>query len=79
VSAPPSDSSHRTHLSSDKDCPEQRPIQAPKVGKIIAIPQVGGVHHRYQRLAAWLSALTVDAATVKCHIVHAFPGRNLPI
>ena len=42
----------RTHLSLDKDCPEQRPIQAPKVGKIIAIPQVGGMHHRYQRLAA---------------------------
>jgi len=42
----------RTHLSLDKDCPEQRPIQAPKVGKIIAIPQLGGMHHRYQRLAA---------------------------
>ena len=42
----------RTHLSLDKDCPEQRPIQVPKVGKIIAIPQVGGMHHRYQRLAA---------------------------
>jgi hypothetical protein len=32
----------RTHLSLDKDCPEQRPIQVPKVGKIITIPQVGG-------------------------------------
>ena len=42
----------RTHLSLDKDCPEQRPIQVPKVGKIIAIPQVDGMHHRYQRLAA---------------------------
>ena len=42
----------RTHLSLDKDCPEPRPIQVPKVGKIIAIPQVGGMHHRYQRLAA---------------------------
>jgi hypothetical protein len=29
----------RTHLSLDKDCPEQRPIQAPKVGKIMAIPK----------------------------------------
>jgi putative transposase len=42
----------RTHLSLDKDCPEQRPIQARKVGKVISIPQVGGLHHRYQRLAA---------------------------
>jgi hypothetical protein len=42
----------RTHLSLDKDCPEPRPIQVPDVGKIIAIPQVGGMHHRYQRLAA---------------------------
>ena len=41
-----------THLSLDKDCSEQRPIQVPKVGKIIAIPQVGGMHYRYQRLAA---------------------------
>jgi putative transposase len=42
----------RTHLSLDKDCPEQRPITLPKVGKIIGIPQVDGMHHRYQRLAA---------------------------
>ena len=42
----------RTHLSLDKDCPEPRPIQAPKVGKIVAIRQVDGLHHRYQRLAA---------------------------
>ncbi len=42
----------RTHLSLGKDCPEPRPIQAPKVGKIVAIPQVDGLHHRYQRLAA---------------------------
>jgi hypothetical protein len=42
----------RTHLSLDKDCPGQRPMPALKVGKIIAIPQVGGMHHRYQRLAA---------------------------
>jgi len=42
----------RTHHSLDKDCPEQQPKQVPKVGEIIAIPQVGGMHHRYQRLAA---------------------------
>jgi putative transposase len=36
----------RTHLALDKDCPEQQPIQLCSVGKIIAIPQVGGLHHR---------------------------------
>jgi len=42
----------RTHLSLDKDCPDPRPITPPRIGKVIAIPQVGGLHHRYQRLAA---------------------------
>ncbi len=42
----------RTHLSLDKDCPDPRPIMPPRIGKVIAIPQVGGLHHRYERLAA---------------------------
>jgi len=42
----------RTHLSLDKDTPETRPVQAPDAGRIIAIPQVGGLHHRYERRAA---------------------------
>jgi putative transposase len=42
----------RTHLSLDKDCPDPRPIMPPLIGKVIAIPQVGGLHHRYERLAA---------------------------
>ncbi|MGD0074608.1 MAG: integrase [Candidatus Binataceae bacterium] len=42
----------RTHLSLDKDCPDSRPIMPRRIGKVIAIPQVGGLHHRYQRLAA---------------------------
>jgi transposase InsO family protein len=42
----------RTHLSLDKDCPDTRPIQPPTGGKIIAFPQVGGLHHRYERRAA---------------------------
>jgi hypothetical protein len=46
--SPPS----RTHLSLDKDCPHSRPIQSPRSGQVIAIPQVRGLHHRYQRLAA---------------------------
>ena len=42
----------RTHLSLGKDCPEPRPLQPPSPGKIVAFPQVGGLHHRYERLAA---------------------------
>ena len=42
----------RTHLSLSKDAPDPRPVQPPELGPIIAIPQVGGLHHRYQRHAA---------------------------
>jgi len=42
----------RTHLSLDKDCPETRPRQPPTAGKIIAFPEVAGLHHRYERRAA---------------------------
>ena len=42
----------RTHLALEKDSPEPRPIQGPDAGRIIAIPEVGGLHHRYERRAA---------------------------
>ena len=42
----------RTHLGLGKDTPETRPIQTPSDGKIVAIPEVGGLHHRYERRAA---------------------------
>ena len=42
----------RTHLSSNKDAPIPRPIAAPGEGRVVAIPQVGGLHHRYERRAA---------------------------
>jgi hypothetical protein len=41
----------RTHLSLDKDCPDSRPIMSPRIGRVVAIPQVNGMHHRYERLA----------------------------
>lgn len=40
----------RLHLSLDKDSPVPRDVQA--LGEIIAIPQVGGLHHRYERRVA---------------------------
>ncbi len=42
----------RTHLSLDKDAPDGRPVQQLGAGKLVAFPQVGGLHHRYERLAA---------------------------
>jgi putative transposase len=41
----------RTHLSLAMDCPEPRPIQPPECGKVIAVPEVGGLHHHYERQA----------------------------
>ena len=43
---------YRTHLSLRKDSPEPRSIEPPDRGRVIAFSQVGGLHHRYQRLAA---------------------------
>jgi transposase InsO family protein len=42
----------RTHLSLAKDSPERRLVQAPEMGRVVAFPQVGGLHHRYERRAA---------------------------
>jgi len=42
----------RTHLSLSKVSPESRVVQPPELGRIVAIPQVGGLHHRYERRAA---------------------------
>jgi len=42
----------RTHLSLAKDSPQPRPIAPLTIGPVVAIPQVGGLHHRYDRLPA---------------------------
>ncbi len=42
----------RTHLGLAKDSRIQRPIQPPAIGKLIAFPQVCGLHHRCERRAA---------------------------
>jgi len=42
----------RTHLLLDKDTPEPRPVHPREIGRVIAIPQVGGLHHPYERRAA---------------------------
>jgi putative transposase len=42
----------RTHLSLGKDSPTTRPVQNTDGGRIVAVPQVGGLHHRYERVVA---------------------------
>ena len=42
----------RTHLGLQKDCPEPRDVQPPDASRIVSIPEVGGLHHRYERRAA---------------------------
>jgi putative transposase len=41
----------RTHLGLNKDAPDGRPARVPP-GPIIVSPEVGGLHHRYDRQAA---------------------------
>lgn len=42
----------RTHLALHKDTPVSRAVSISATGRIVAIPQVGGLHHRYDRIAA---------------------------
>ena len=42
----------RTHLSLEKATPDGRAIERPEVGRVVQIPEVGGLHHRYVRRAA---------------------------
>jgi hypothetical protein len=42
----------RTHLALEKDAPEPRTAQERHLGEVVAFPEVGGLHHRYERRAA---------------------------
>jgi transposase InsO family protein len=42
----------RTHLSLAKDAPMPRRVQGVSEGDVIEFPEVGGLHHRYERRAA---------------------------
>jgi len=44
--------SWRTHLSLAKDTPIPRAVQPPELGRVVELPEVGGLHHRYERCAA---------------------------
>ena len=41
----------RPHSSLEGDTPTGREVEPPAEGKVVAVPQVGGLHHRYTRAA----------------------------
>ena len=41
----------RPHLSLERNAPVPRTIEPPTLGVVMAVPQVGGLHHRYTRAA----------------------------
>jgi hypothetical protein len=41
----------RTHLSLDNNSPIPRETEPPEAGEVVAIPQVGGLDHRYTHVA----------------------------
>jgi putative transposase len=42
----------RVHRSLDMDAPDFRPVQPPELAEVKKIPEVGGLHHHYERVAA---------------------------
>jgi transposase InsO family protein len=42
----------RSHRALDQDSPDSRPVEPPDHGNIVALPRLGGLHHRYTRQAA---------------------------
>ena len=42
----------RTHLALGKDTPVPRLVSPVSAGRIVATPEVGRLHHRYDRIAA---------------------------
>ncbi len=41
----------RTHLSLNRNSPYKRDVEPREQGRVVAIPMVGGLHHRYRRAA----------------------------
>lgn len=41
----------RPHMSLESNSPTERQVEPPQSGRIVALPRVGGLHHRYTRAA----------------------------
>ena len=42
----------RTYLGLAGDCPKPRKVESEQRGRVVAMPVLGGLHHRYTRSAA---------------------------
>ena len=42
----------RPHMALGGDAPTGRAVEPPENGKVVALPRLGGLHHRYARTAA---------------------------
>ena len=42
----------RCHQSPEMDCPEPRPVQPPKSGEVVEVPEAGGLYQHYERVSA---------------------------
>ena len=51
----------RTHLALGKDAPITRKVQPPKLGQVIELPEMGGLHRRYVRQAACEALLGIGS------------------
>jgi hypothetical protein len=70
----------RTHLALGKDTPMRRPVTPPAAGRIVAISQVGSLHHRYHRVAAktTVGVPPTDFSTTHCPVRSSFPSGKAP-
>jgi hypothetical protein len=62
----------RTHLALQKDAPEHRSVQPPERGKVIEIPEVGGLHHPVREAGSVVPGircydLTIFASWRRCY------------
>jgi putative transposase len=65
----------RTHLGLERDTPESRSIQSAEAGRVISIPEVGGLHYRYKALA-----VSVKSKRKEIHdCVQGFRMRLVPV
>jgi hypothetical protein len=69
----------RTDLTcrSVRDAPVVRTAQPPSAGEVVALPRVGGLHHRYSRAASLPNdylATTGAESPVPCHIPDGLDG-----
>jgi putative transposase len=40
------------HRALEMDAPDSRPVPPPELGAVTKIPEVGGLHHHYERVTA---------------------------